>query len=451
MSQMQRSHWSNRLGFILVASGSAVGLGNIWKFPYITGEHGGGAFVLVYLACIMFVNVPIFIAELYIGQRSQADAVSAFEKLHHTGTPWRIAGAMGIVSSFLILSFYSVVGGWVLDFQVKSVLNQFAGKTDQEIGGMLSALFADPKSLLLWHLAFMVLTVGIVIGGISRGIERWGRILMPGLFAILIGLLVWCTSLEGFGKSIDFLFTPNFDKLTGNSILVALGHSFFTLSLGLAAMITYGSYLDRNEDLVKASLAVAAADTTIALASGIVIFSIVFSFGLAPNAGPGLMFSTLPTLFNKMPGGYLVSTGFFSLVAFAALSSSISLLETIVTYFVDKRGLSRSKVTIYAGVAIYLLGILSALSFNTLADFKIGKFTFFDLFDGLTTNILLPLGGLIISLFYGWILSREGVKDSIQGHGGELAWKGLMWAARIFAPACILWVLYNGATNWLFG
>jgi len=451
MQQTKRSHWSNRLSFILVASGSAVGLGNIWKFPYITGEHGGGAFVLVYLACITLVNVPVFIAELYIGQKSQSDAVTSFEKLHKPKSPWRVAGAMGIISSFIILSFYSVVGGWVLDFEFKSLLNQFAGKSDGEVSGMLSELFASPSSLLFWHLIFMVMTVGIVVGGISKGIERWGRILMPALFAILIGLLIWCTRLEGFGQAIDFLFTPDFTKLDANSILVALGHSFFTLSLGLAAMITYGSYLDQKEDLVKASLAVGAADTIIALASGVVIFSVVFSFGLEPNAGPGLMFSTLPTLFNKIPGGYYISVAFFLLVAFAALSSSISLLETGVTYFVDRLGMTRTKVTIISGVGIYLLGVLSALSFNILADFKIGKFTFFDLFDGLTTNILLPLGGMIISLFYGWILGREGVKESIQGHGGELAWKSLMWTARVFAPACILWVLYSGASKWLLG
>jgi len=450
MQSSQRSHWSSRFSFILVASGSAVGLGNIWKFPYITGEHGGGAFVLVYLACITLVNVPIFIAELFIGQKSQADAVTSFEKLHKPKTPWRIAGAMGIISSFIILSFYSVVGGWVLDFEFKSLFNQFAGKSDTEIGGMLSELFASPLTLLMWHFVFMVMTVGIVVGGISRGIEKWGRILMPALFFILIGLLVWCTRLDGFGQAIDFLFTPDFSKLDANSILVALGHSFFTLSLGLAAMITYGSYLDQKEDLVKASLAVGAADTIIALASGIVIFSVVFSFGLEPNAGPGLMFSTLPMLFNKIPGGYFISTAFFLLVAFAALSSSISLLETGVTYFVDRLGMGRTKVTILSGAFIYLLGVLSALSFNVLADFKIGKFTFFDLFDGLTTNIMLPLGGMIISLFYGWVLGREGVKESISGHGGELAWKSLMWTARIFAPACILWVLYSGASKWLF-
>lgn len=448
-SNSNRTHWSGRLAFFLAAVGSAVGLGNIWKFPYITGENGGGAFVIVYLACIAAIGIPIFIAELYIGQKSQKNAVTAFTTLHRPGTPWQAAGWLGIVSAFLILSFYSVVGGWVLDWEFKSILNHFSGKSGDQVDAMLNELFASPIRLLFWHFIFMAMTVGIVIGGIKEGIERWVKILMPALFGILVFLFLWCTQLEGFGKAVEFLFAPDFSKLSGKAIVIALGHAFFTLSLGMAAMVTYGSYLDQDEDLVKTTLAISAADTFIALMAGVVIFSIVFSFGLEPSSGPGLMFVTLPSLFNQIPGGYVVSILFFILVAFAALTSAISLLEVVITYLVDERNIDRKKATLVVGGVIYLLGVLAALSFNVLADVKIAGMTFFDLFDGITANVFLPVGGLLIALFFGWVIGGKGVAAAIRADEGSPLALGLLWTVRVVTPICVLWVLLGLIRDWL--
>ena len=445
-----RAHWSGSLGFLLAAAGSAIGLGNIWKFPYVTGTNGGGAFVLVYLGCIFAVGIPIFIAELYVGQKTQCDAIRSFQKLDGKGTVWQIAGWLGVVSAFLILSFYSVVGGWVLDYEFMSLGNAFAGKSSEDVGKMLDYLFANPVRQVLWHAVFMALTIGIVMGGIKGGIEKWSRILMPALLAIMAFLLVYCLFLDGFGRAISFMFKPDFSALSANAILIAVGQAFFTLSLGMGCMITYGSYLKDSEDLVKTGIMVALADTSMAILSGIIVFSIVFSFGLEPGAGPGLIFVTLPTLFSQMTGGYFLAVLFFLLVGFAALSSAISLLEVVVTYWVDEKGMSRKKTAILAGSIIWLLGLLSALSFNLLSDAKIGKFTFFDFFDGITTNIFLPFGGLVISLFFGWVLGMKAIDGCLKGRGGPVLSHGLLWTVRLFAPFMIGWVLYTGGWKWVY-
>lgn len=442
-----RAQWSNRLAFILAAAGSAVGLGNIWKFPYITGINGGGAFVLVYLLCIAAVGLPIFISELYIGQRAQANLVSAFEVTHRTGTPWRAAGWLGLVSAFLILSFYSVVGGWVLDFVYRSMTDQFSGKSDEEIRGALGGLFSNPARQLLFHAIFMGLTVGIVWQGLNAGLERWNRILMPGLFVLLGVLLVRSAFLPGFGEAVNFLFSPDWSRLTSAAVLEAVGHSFFTLSLGMGAIITYGSYLGSRQELARTAVTVALLDTAVALAAGLVIFTVVFSQGMDADSGPKLMFQTLPVLLAKTPGGYLLSVAFFVLVAFAALSSAISLLEVVVTYFTEKHAASRHKSTLLVGGVIYLLGILSALSTNVLADVKVLGHTFFDLFDKLTASVMLPLGGAIIAMFFGWVLSPAAAREVMGPRLGFLA-VGLVWTARVLAPVAVLVILLNGLREW---
>ena len=444
MSKQKRAHWSGKLGFILAASGSAVGLGNIWKFPYMAGENGGGAFVLVYLACIAIVGLPILIAEIYIGREAQGNTVTAFESLHKPGTPWRFAGFLGLVSAVLILSFYSVVGGWILDFEVKSLLNQFAGHDDETIKSYLGALFNSPGTLLFWHSIFMAVTIGIVMGGVSKGIEKAAKILMPALMILLLLLVFRVMAMDGFGQSLSFLFSPDFSKLTSEAVLSAVGHSFFTLSLGMGAMITYGSYLEKNESIIKIGITVAFLDTLIALVAGVVIFTVVFTFGQEPGGGPSLMFVNLPLLFKEMTGGYFVSVGFFLLVAFAALTSAISLLEVVVAYVIEKFDLSRKKSTLLMGGFIYLLGIPCALSFNILSDVKIMDKTFFDLFDFLTTNIFLPAGGMIIALYYGWVLGPKAVEATFEKPGAGLAVSGLMWSVRIVAPAAVAWVLIKG-------
>ncbi|HET9449779.1 MAG TPA: sodium-dependent transporter [Aggregicoccus sp.] len=439
-----RAHWSSRLAFILAAAGSAVGLGNIWKFPYITGVNGGGAFVAVYLVCIALVGMPIFIAELYIGRQAQANVVRAFEVTHRPRTPWRFVGWMGLASAFLILSFYSVVGGWVLDFILRSVTNQFAGHSDAEIQGVLGTLFSNPLRQLFWHALFMAATVGIVVQGLNAGLERWNRILMPALFVLLLLLLVRAVFLPGFGQALSFLFTPHTERLTAAGVLEAVGHSFFTLSLGMGAMITYGSYLRTSGELTRTVLSVAALDTLIALAAGVVIFSVVFTFGLEPGSGPTLMFQTLPMLFAKMPGGYLVSLAFFLLVGFAALTSAISLLEVVVSYWVETHGTARGRTALVVGGIVYLLGVLSALSTNLLADVKLLGLTFFDLADKLTSSVTLPLGGALISLFFGWVLGRRAVAEVV----GERFATPLLWTVRVLAPLGVLGMLINGLSGW---
>jgi neurotransmitter:Na+ symporter, NSS family len=442
-----RAHWSNRLAFTLAAAGSAVGLGNIWKFPYITGVNGGGAFVAVYLVCILMVGLPIFVAELFIGQQAQANVVRAFERTHRPGSLWRFVGWMGLASALLILSFYSVVGGWVLDFVLRSLTNQFADRSDAEIQGVLSALLASPWRQLLWHAAFMGATVAIVVQGLNAGLERWNRILMPGLFLLLLLLLVRAAFLPGFGAALSFLFSPDFGKLSPSGVLEAVGHSFFTLSLGMGAMLTYGSYLRTSQELTRTVVSVAALDTLVALAAGTVVFSVVFSYGLEAGRGPTLMFQTLPMLFAKMPGGYFVSLAFFLLVAFAALTSSISLLEVLVSYWVEQHGKARGPTALVLGGLIWTLGILSALSSNLLSNVKLLGLTFFDLFDKLTSSVTLPLGGALIALFFGWVLGPRAAEAAVGAHSRKLA-LGLMWTARVLAPVAVLFILVHGLRDW---
>ena len=436
-----RSHWSGRLAFILAASGSAVGLGNIWKFPYITGLNGGGAFVLAYLITIAIVGFPIFIAEVFIGQKSQANAVKSFEVIHRPKSPFRFTGIMGIVSAFLILSFYSVVGGWILSFEFRSITGSILSLSSEQMAEQFGNLVGDPLTQIFWHSIFMILTVSIVIGGISKGIEKWSKILMPAFFLILVGMTLYAMTLDGFGQAFAFLFKPDFHKLTGESILEAVGHSFFTLSLGMGAMITYGSYLAKDESVLKISLAVSALDTVVALLAGLMMFSICFTYGQEPSSGPGLMFQTMPTLFSQMAGGQILLIVFFALVTFAALTSAMSLLEVVVTYFDEHWNWPRKRATIVFGSIIWALGILCAMSFGIL------PFSVFDLFDHLTSRILMPLGGLLTALFLGWVVKRQDI-EAICG-GSTLAASGLIIISRYVAPIGVLIVLIQGIHDWL--
>ncbi|MFQ5559139.1 MAG: sodium-dependent transporter [Nitrospinota bacterium] len=438
----KRVQWSGRVAFILATAGSAIGLGNIWKFPYIAGINGGGAFVLIYLVCIALVGIPIMIAEMYIGQRGQKNAVTSFEVLDKKGTWWRMPGFMGIVSAFLILSFYSVVGGWILDFEFRALLGNLVSMDEKVIGETLSSLLKSPWRQLFWHTLFMGITCYIVAAGIRQGLERWNNVLMPVLLLLLLILLARVLFLPGFGEAMSFLFTPDFSKLTGEGILEAVGHSFFTLSLGMGAIITYGSYLKEGEDLQKISLIVAFMDTIIALIAGVVIFSVVFSFNMEPGAGPGLIFSTLPVLLSKMQGGSLMAVGFFLLVAFAALTSAVSLLEVVVAYWDETQHLDRKRGAVVSSVSIYLVGILSVLSTNILANVKIFDLTFFDLFDKLTSSYLLPVGGLLISLFFGWKLGSKAVEEVV-GSTEKKRYHVLLWSTRVVAPLAVCAILIH--------
>ncbi|ACY16646.1 sodium-dependent transporter [Haliangium ochraceum] len=427
----ERGQWGSRLGFILAAAGSAVGLGNIWKFPYITGENGGGFFVLIYLVCIALVGLPIMSAEILVGRAAQRSPVQAYQALSGDKVAWSIVGWMGVLTGFVILSYYSVVAGWAIEYVRLAVGDSFASAfasgadpaaTSEAIGGVFSALYGDFETNLLWHAVFMVVTVGIVLGGVQKGIETGARILMPTLFAIMLGLLLYGATTDGFGQGVDFVFGLHADKLTPGGVLEALGHSFFSLSLGMGALITYGSYLRRDDDMVAASGAISLLDTIVALMACMIMFPLVFSVGGTPSAGPGLVFVSMPIAFGQMPGGYFIGIAFFVLLVFAALTSAISLLEVVVATIIDKFGVARTKATAIVGLVIFCFGVPSAKSDLMVPGLE---WNFFDTMDKLASNILLPLGGLLIAIFVGWVMPAERVREEFMA--------GSRWGS-LFAP-----------------
>jgi len=362
----ERAHWKSRFGFILAASGSAVGLGNIWKFPYITGENGGGWFVLIYLACILLVGLPIMMAEIFIGRTAQKSPVGAIRELSAPKSPWMSIGWLGVAAGFVILSYYSVVAGWAMHYTYLSATDAFAGQTKEQIDQIfLKGVLPDVKLNLFWHGTFMVCTIGIVMGGIQKGLERFVKILMPLLLILMLAMLCKAATMEGFGRAVEFVFVPNAEKLSAAGVLEALGHAFFTLSLGMGAMITYGSYLRKDEDLVTTSLTIGLLDTVIALIACLILFPITFTYGMEAEKTVGLVFMNMPMAFGQMPGGMLWGVTFFALLTFAALTSAISLLEVAVSYFIDEKGWSRPLATLLCGGLIALLGIPSALSGGT--------------------------------------------------------------------------------------
>ncbi|MEE2986165.1 MAG: sodium-dependent transporter [Nitrospinota bacterium] len=434
-----RGFWATRLGFILAASGSAIGLGNVWKFPYITGQNGGGAFVLIYLVCIFLVGLPIMLAEFTIGRKTNLNPVGAFQTLR-PGTPWVVTGFMGVLGGFLILSFYGVVGGWTLAYVVKSVtqsISQFA--SPQEAGEFFGAFIANPGEILIYHAVFMGMCIAIVIKGVHGGIERSCDILMPTLVIMLVVLMIRSLTLPGAMEGVKFYLYPDFSKINPSVILIALGQAFFSLSLGMGAMITYGSYLSQKENLTSSTVYVVLFDTLIALLVGMVIFPTVFAMGLEPTEGPSLVFSVLPTVFSNLPFGTVVSVIFFILLAIAALTSGISLLEVVVAYFIDQRGWPRQKAVLVMGGIIFAMGIPSGLSFGVLGDAKLFGMTFFDHIDNIASNYLLPLGGMLTAIFVGWVWGPQAAQDEIEKHETKFHW-AVAWSflIRYITPILVL-------------
>jgi NSS family neurotransmitter:Na+ symporter len=336
----ERDGFASKFGIIAAAAGSAIGLGNIWKFPYITGIYGGAAFIIVYLICIAIIGAPVMLSEFTIGRRAQKNAIGSFKKLA-PGKPWFIAGWMGFLAAFAILSFYGVVAGWALDYIVKAVTNSFAGSDPEAIAGIFTGLISQTWTPIFWQVVFMALTAGVVLGGIKDGIEKYTKILMPMLLVIIVILDIRAVTLPGAGEGVAFLFKPNWSLITSEAILSALGHAFFSLSLGMGTMITYGSYIGKKENLGEVALQVTLADTAIALLAGLAMFPAVFAYGIEPSAGPGLVFITLPNVFQQMPGGYIFQILFFVLLSVAALTSSVSILEVVVAYFHEDKNVSR--------------------------------------------------------------------------------------------------------------
>ncbi|NIO07464.1 MAG: sodium-dependent transporter [Deltaproteobacteria bacterium] len=421
-----RGNWSSVLGFVLASIGSAIGLGNVWRFPYITGQYGGGAFVLVYIACVLAVGIPIMLAEFLIGRKTQRNCVGAF-RLLRPGSPWIITGWLGVVSGFVILSFYGVVGGWVLHYTFLSLQNGFVGRSPEEVSTLFASLASSPVQQIIGHTLFMLVTITIVAGGIHRGIERSNKVMMPALFLLLCGLLVYALRTEGAKAGLEFLLHPRWDQMSPTGILEALGQAFFSLSLGMGAMITYGSYLSRDTNLVRASFFVAFGDTLVAVLAGFVIFPLVFTFQLEPGGGPGLIFQTLPIAFSQLPAGIIVGSAFFILLAFAALTSAISLLEVVVAYFIDERGWTRRKTTWILGTVIFFCGVPSAIWKNV-----------FGLMDQLATNFLLPFGAFLIALFVGWVLSQqERLAEFEPNEIRTVAYLGWTFLIRYVSPVAV--------------
>lgn len=440
---MQDTHsihgfWASRWVFILAATGSAVGLGNIWKFPYITGEHGGGAFVLVYLACILIVGVPIMMAEVFIGRRARQNpfgALAFLAKESEQSQKWSFIGLMGMLSGFLIFSFYSVVAGWVLHYITLMASGDMVGITAEQAENLFSHLLADPVTLLAWHTVFTILVLIVVAAGVNTGLEQATRIMMPSLFALLLVLLGYAMNSGNFSEAWNFMFRFDFSALSLEVVLVALGHAFFTLSLGMGAIMAYGAYMAKSAKLGSTILGIAALDTLVALIAGLAIFPIIFANGMNPSAGPGLMFVSLPVAFGQMPGGQLFGFLFFVLVGVAAWTSAISLLEPTVAFLVEKFKLSRIKASILLGTVVWLPGISCLLAFNEWSEFKPFGKNIFDLLDYLTTNIMLPLGGIFTAIFAGWIVKEKYASSELELPATAFTiWK---IATRFIAPIAV--------------
>jgi len=358
----QREHWSSHIGFVLAAAGSAIGLGTLWKFPYVTGENGGGLFVLTFIFCTFFIGIPVFIAELILGRKAQRGAVGIFSSLTNNSSFWKVAGWLGIITSFLLMSFYSILGGWGLSYVFMSLNEFFKGLSPQEIGNTFDLLSTSGDITLFWHLAFTALTVGVVLQGVRQGVEYWNKIMTPALLILMVTLCIYSCTLEGVGKAFHFIFYPDFANFKSSGVLEALGLSFFTLSLGQGIMLTYGSYMRRTEDIPKTSFIIAFMIIGASMLAAMTIFPIVFTFDFAPGSGIGLVFKTLPVLFAKLPGALLLSTTFFILFVFTALTSAIAMVEAVAANFIDLYGWSRKKAVLSTGIGCFIFGIPSALS-----------------------------------------------------------------------------------------
>ena len=406
-----REQWGSRLGFILAASGSAVGLGNIWKYPHMAGENGGGAFTIVYLICILIVGLPIVIAEFVLGRKTQLSPVGAFEKISPKSN-WKWVGILGVASAFVILSFYGVVGGWTLKYTLISLTGGFtklAGNPDMS-GSLFNSFITGSLAPVIWQIIFMAFTIFVIVQGVKGGIEKWTKIMMPAILVILIVLMIRGLTLPNGMQALEFLFKPKFEDLTASSIVLALGHSFFTLSLGMGTMITYGSYLRRDQNLLSSALWVILLDTLIAMMAGVAIFATVFAMGADPGAGPGLIFVVLPTIFPKIAGGAVWGTLFFFLLFMAALTSAISILEVITAYFIDEKGWTRKKATIIFGSVITIVGAFCSLSMGSFNITSFLDMSFFDVMDYLSSKYMLPIGGMLTAVF---VLYRWGISNFI--------------------------------------
>ena len=447
--------WSSRWIFILAATGSAVGLGNIWRFPYLTGENGGGAFVLVYLFCVVMMGIPIMMAEILLGRRGRKSPVNTMHTLaaeEGLNSNWYLLGWLGVIAGFIILSYYSVIAGWTIAFIFKTGMGDFVGLNADQTTAIFSELISNPVVLLFWHTIFMFLTIYVVSRGVKSGLEQAVKFLMPALFILLLIMVAYAMSTEKFFDGLSYLFIPDFDSLADKNLfsdvfLPALGQAFFSLSIGMGAIMIYGSYLSKESSITFNCFVIALADTSVAILAGVAIFPIVFTYGLEPSGGPGLIFISLPIAFGQMPFGTFFGSLFFILLMFAAWTSSISLLEPAVSWLVENRNMTRIKAAYIAGFIAWFLGLLTVLSFNHWAF----EFTFagtikenglFDIFDILTSNIMLPLGGVLVAIFTSWLMSRSSTIDEL-GVGDKNIYKIWRFIVRYIAPLGVIIIFLN--------
>lgn len=453
MQQRQSMHgqWSSRFTFIIAATGAAVGLGNIWKFPYIMGQNGGGAFVLVYLLAILLIGIPVLMSEVLMGKRGrQSPGLTARTLVLEANAHrfWQITGWIGLVAGFLILSFYSVIAGWAFAYVGKAAQNDFSGKSAAELGQMFGEFSGDSHRLLLWSTVVIVLTCVVVARGLKQGLERSLKLMMPALYLLLVLMAIYAGFTGEFLKALNYMFYPDFSKLSVNGVLIALGHAFFTLSLASGVMMIYGAYLPNHVSIVKTSIWIALADTSVALIAGMVIYPIVFSQGLDAGQGPGLIFVTLPIAFGSMPGGALLGTFFFLMLVFAAFTSTIAMIESVVAWLIESRGWSRIKAALWSGVVLWLMSLLTVFSFSK-ASWTQWSFHFlgkdvtnlFEILDHLAADILLPLGGLLIAIFTGWVMKRQATEQEL--NTSPLAYTIWRFCIRWFTPVAILLVFLN--------
>ena len=439
--------FSSGLGFLLAAIGAAVGLGNIWKFPYMLGVNGGAAFVLVYLLAIVLIATPVMIGEMLIGKHARASAPSAFAQIAtevRSSPNWKYVGWLGIATLFLVLSFFSVIAGWSIAYIFKTLSGSFTGLSPDEVGARFGEFLHSPAVLIGWHALFMIATVTIISRGVKAGIEKAVTFMMPALFLMLVGLVVYGMFAGEFGQAVTYLFKPDFSKLTPEVTLSAFGQAFFSVNVGIGAILTYAAYLPDDANIVRSSIIVAIGDTMVALLSGLMIFPIVFAYGLDPGQGPGLIFVTLSAAFGSMPGGAIIGAVFFSLVFLAALSSSLSMLEVCVSRFSESDRVSRPKASILTGIAIFFVGFITLGSFNVLEDVRLlgsidrfAQMTPFDLLDFAITNVLMPIGAMLYAIFIGWFLTNDLTLSVLRVEDGPAfrTWRFLM---RYVVPIAIL-------------
>lgn len=446
MANLERDGFGSRFGVLVAVAGSAVGLGNLWRFPYLVGTNGGAAFIILYLAFVILICLPIMFSEFIIGRRGQSNAFGSVKKIAPK-SGWLSIGAISVIASIFILSFYSVVGGWTIEYIFKSFSANFLTADSNSLSTQFSGFSQSQFMPVVMHLLFLGITALIVVAGVKNGIERYSKILMPVLFFLVLLLAIRSLTLPGAYAGVEFLFKPDFSKITSKAALAALGQAFFSLSLGMGCIITYGSYVNKKENLFKISFMSAAADTGFAILAGLAVIPAVFAFGISPGEGPSLVFITLPQVFAQLPFGQIVAAAFFFILLIAALTSSISLLEVVVAFCCEELKWSRLFSVIVTFIVVGIFGSFSSLSQGVLSHITVFSKTFFDFFDYTSSNILLPIGGLLVVLLVGWRMKRSHVLDELTS-GGTITVKPIMFAIiyfliRFVAPIAIITVLIH--------